>query len=239
MIAKAIDKILQISAPALLEINGRSYTSKDVMRVNEELRAEPIACKTLTGVLDYITKNKDAAMNREYFLHVVNAKRVELVSNLDKDRKRETLVVAQAETPNLPVGDYYDNEKFLIGVQANFVPGKDTALVLQFAGTVTDGTITDYKDDGVTQKATIRQGIKGKTDAIVPSPCALRPYRTFLEVEQPESSFIFRMRSGSRGPECALFEADGGAWKHVAMDTIKEYLQARLKEAGVDMPVIA
>ena len=238
MIAKAIEKILEIAEPTRLEINGASYTTKKVYRIDEELRAKPIECKTLTGLLDYIRENQESILGGAYFLHVVDEKTVSLISALDGDRERETLVVARAETPSLPIGAFYNNEAFLIGVQANFVPGKDRALVLQFAGTVTDGTITDYKDDGVTQKATIRQGIKGKTEAVVPSPCNLRPYRTFAEIEQPESGFIFRMRSG-HGPECALYEADGGAWKYKAMDGIKKYLQAHLKAAKIDMAVIA
>ena len=53
------------------------------------------------------------------------------------------------------------------------------------------------------------------------------PYRTFIEVEQPESKFIFRMREGGA---CALFEADGGAWKLDAQNAVYEYLKDRLKE---------
>ena len=49
-------------------------------------------------------------------------------------------------------------------------------------------------------------------DVKVPNPVTLRPFRTFIEVEQPESKFIFRMREGGR---CAIFEADGahGSWR--------------------------
>jgi len=32
------------------------------------------------------------------------------------------------------------------------------------------------------------------------------------------------------GVECAIFEADGGAWKNAAMKNIKEYLQFELEE---------
>jgi hypothetical protein len=51
-------------------------------------------------------------------------------------------------------------------------------------------------------------------------------------VQQPESLFVFRLQSG---PRAALFEADGGAWKVEAMDTIHAYLKENLKaeiEAG-------
>ena len=83
----------------------------------------------------------------------------------------------------------------------------------------------------MTQKATIKTGISTVGDAIVPNPVTLRPFRTFVEVEQPESSFVFRMRQGDgRGVECAVYEADGGAWKNEAMESVKEYLKEGLKE---------
>ncbi|OSA97223.1 hypothetical protein B2H85_16310, partial [Clostridium botulinum] len=56
---------------------------------------------------------------------------------------------------------------------------------------------------------------------------ALAPYRTFPEVQQPTSKFIFRMQ---QGPKAAIFEADGGAWRNQAMQSIKAYLQEELKE---------
>ena len=110
----------------------------------------------------------------------------------------------------------------------------DIAAVLKFAGSVSAGSIKEYGDDGVTQKATVRQGVASKAEAIVPSPCTLRPFRTFPEVEQPASRFIFRMKEG-RGEtvESALYEADGGAWKDEAMENIRVYLEAKLEGTGV------
>ena len=48
-------------------------------------------------------------------------------------------------------------------------------------------------------------------------------------MQQPESEFIFRMRS-NHGIECALFEADDGAWENVAMKNIQEYLRMELAD---------
>ena len=61
------------------------------------------------------------------------------------------------------------------------------------------------------------------------NPGKLIPYRTFLEVKQPESDFIFRMREGHDGVECAIFEADGGAWKMEAMREISKCLRNYLE----------
>ena len=55
----------------------------------------------------------------------------------------------------------------------------------------------------------------------------LRPFRTFQEVEQPESEFLLRMdEEGNIG----LFEADGGMWKLTARQTIKAFLEANLSD---------
>ncbi len=50
---------------------------------------------------------------------------------------------------------------------------------------------------------------------------------TFLEVEQPVSQFVFRMKDG---PRAAIFEADGGAWRNQAIVNIREYLKEQLAE---------
>ena len=123
-------------------------------------------------------------------------------------------------------------------MQSKFVDNEDRKLLLKFAGTVQDGTVTEYGDDGVSQKATVKTWLSSKSDAIVPNPVILKPFRTFLEVDQPESAFIFRMKNGNYGVQCALFEADGGAWKIEAMKNIKEYLQEELKEVE-DLVVIS
>lgn len=85
----------------------------------------------------------------------------------------------------------------------------------------------DLVDNGVSQVATVKEGAATLTKAEVPSPANLRPYRTFLEVEQPDSPFVFRI---NKYGHCALFEADGGIWKHVAMERIHEYLTQSLNE---------
>lgn len=91
------------------------------------------------------------------------------------------------------------------------------------------GTIASYGDDGITQKATVKTGLASRGDAVIPSPVTLKPYRTFTEVDQPESRFVFRMKEDKyEGVQCALFEADGGAWKLQAMENIKGYLEREL-----------
>ena len=67
-------------------------------------------------------------------------------------------------------------------------------------------------------------------NAPLPNPVLLRPYRTFTEVEQPASQFIFRAKAnGDEGITYKLTEADGGAWKSEAMKNVQEYLRQNVK----------
>ena len=185
---------------------------------------------TLTSLVDYLKAGVDS-MADKMLVQVVSPMKVRVLSMLDADRKREELVDVEAMIPDFEYGRYMGNERFIIALQSKFIANDDRALLLQFAGTVKDESIAQYGDDGVTQKATIKTGITSVGDAVVPNPVKLRPFRTFIEVEQPESAFVFRMRQAEgHGVECAIFEADGGAWKNAAMKSIKEYLQYELAE---------
>lgn len=55
----------------------------------------------------------------------------------------------------------------------------------------------------------------------------LTPFRTFSNVEQPASDFLFRIKEGGTA---ALFEADGGAWENEARRNIAMFLRTELEE---------
>lgn len=218
----------ELAAPNFTDHGDVHYSDKKLYAVDACKRAAAVEMSTLTGLVDYIKGRIDESTEK-MLVQVVSPVEVKLISALDGDRKRETLVDVTAQIPEFAYGRYMDNETFLIALQSKFIPGDDRELLLKFAGTVEDGTVAQYNDDGITQKATVKTGIASKGDALVPNPVRLRPFRTFVEVEQPESSFVFRMKQGN-GVECAIFEADVDAWKNVAMQNIKEYLQSELKE---------
>src|SRR5690606_26037278 len=112
-------------------------------------------------------------------------------------------------------------------LQSAFVKNDDRDVILKVVGNVKEEDVKTYGDDGVSQSVTAKVGVATVGQVEVPNPVSLKPYRTFAEVEQPESEFIFRMKNG---PRCSLFEADGGAWKLQAISNIKSYLSAALEE---------
>lgn len=231
IIKEALEYITGLRTPALLNVDGIEFTDKELTPVIYNPKASSIEMKTLTSLVDYIKSGVDG-MGEKMIIHVTSPTQVQLYSALDEYRIREKLIEVNAMIPEFSYGRYMDHESFCIMLQAKFLddPESDRSKILRFAGTVEDGTVAQYSDDGTTQKATVKTGIASKGDEIVPNPVSLRPFRTFHEVKQPKSEFIFRMRS-ERGVECALFEADGGAWKNAAMKSIKEYLEVELSDS--------
>ncbi len=234
MIKEAIEYVVGLAKPSLINVDGWEFSDKKLFYVNHNPKADAIKMNTLTSLVDYIKSNVDAFAEKEkMIIHIKNATCIQLYSSLDYEREREYLVEVNSKTPNFMFNQFIGHESFCINVQSKALddPETDKALLLKFAGTVESGSVAEYGDDGITQKATVKNGIASKSEAIVPNPVKLKLFRTFLEVEQPVSNFIFRMKQGSCNDiQCALYEADGGAWEIEAMNEIKAYLSEELKD---------
>lgn len=232
MIKKALEYIVGLSEPKVQIVENQFYSDKPLHRVSYAPRAKSIEMNTLSSLIDYIKSGVDT-FGEQMIIHVQSPTLVRMYSALDREREREYVVEVNAQLPRFAFDQFQDHEAFCIGVQSKCIddPETDKALLLRFAGTVEAGSVAEYGDDGVSQKATVKTGIASKGEALVPSPARLKPFRTFVEVEQPISSFIFRMKEDkySKAIQCALFEADGGAWKLEAMQAIKAYLDSELE----------
>lgn len=231
MLKSFIQYVVGLSAPNVQKIDGETYSDKQLHHIKHIPYASEIQMNTLSSLIDYIKSGIDT-FSGKMIIHVQSPVRVAMYSALDVERNRENVVEVRANVPEFNFNRFDNHESFVIGVQSKFVddPETDKALLLKFAGTVEAGSVAEYGDDGVSQKATVKTGIASKGDAIIPSPARLKPFRTFVEVDQPASSFIFRMKDDRcGGVQCALFEADGGAWKIAAMEAIKAYLIKELE----------
>ncbi|MEG2649230.1 MAG: hypothetical protein RR967_07865 [Anaerovoracaceae bacterium] len=210
------------------EFHGGTYTNKRLERIDEP-RATAIETTTLTSIVDYIKENVDSIVDNNIIVHVESYDKVSLKSELNGDRRRECIMVATALTPNVITDRFIDPERFNIMLQSSFVENEDRNKLLKVSGNIKEENVKSVGDDGVSQSAAIKVGVASVAEVVIPNPVILSPFRTFPEVEQPQSKFIFRMQTG---PQCALYEADGGAWRNVAMESIKEYLKTRLE--GLD-----
>ncbi|HBC94353.1 MAG TPA: hypothetical protein DCZ10_16000 [Pelotomaculum sp.] len=225
MIKKALEYLVGLGEAKILDIGTGKYSDKPVTRICEPT-AKAITATTLTSLVDYIRSDIDKKSSEKLIVHVISPSEVSLRSELNNDSQRDSYIICEALLPNnLRFGRFVDPEEFNIMLQSSFVDNSDKGLLLKVTGLIQEKTVKEVGDDGTSQAIVMKTGVAKVGDVIVPNPVTLAPYRTFPEIEQPESKFIFRMQSG---PSAALFEADGGAWRNDAMERIKAWLEEEL-----------
>lgn len=224
---EAIDRVAELAVQAeateVKVIEGRTYANRKLVRYGATEKATAICTHTLTSLLEYIEKCSSEFAGKKMTIHVESPDRVLFVSELDSERERECLFQVDAETSCFNFDHWYNQENLMIALQANFQKNEDLEAVMRLAGNIEKKNNQTYSDDGVSQVATMSVGVAVKADAMVPNPVELIPYRTFMEVEQPSSQFVFRI-SNDETPSFKLVEAQGGIWKYQAIANIKDYL---------------
>ena len=108
-----------------------------------------------------------------------------------------------------------------------YIPNDDHAYLLKLISSVSSESKVTSSDNGVTQSVEAKSGIALNSMVQVKPRVALRPFRTFVEVEQPESDFLLRI--SERG-EIGVYPADGGVWKLEATRNIAGYFEEALKD---------
>ena len=198
----------------------------DMRELDPRRYPEPLKLSSLTSLVGYIMKQLDeTGTYKNLLIHVTDHDTVEVKTELDNQSKRRVLAVAKAISPKIRYEQFLDVESFNIMMQTNFIPTVDSDVVLSFASSVKIDKGAEVADNGISQVTTIKTGVSTLQLAKAPNPVTLKPYRTFQEVDQPESKFVFRINDN---PGCALFEADGGIWRAEAKALIAEYLHTNL-----------
>jgi len=220
---ETIEKIEEMSKVEKFDFHGLPYTSKKLHRV-EELRAETLRVSSLDSFCDLIVEH---GIPDGYFVNVESPTQAVFYSKLRDDVCRDKYFICEANDYIQAIfNEWIPIEKMIIMLKSLFIPNEDRENLIKLLGNITDSKSVTTKDDGVTQTVTARTGIALEDNVAINPIVKLIPYRTFLEVEQPESEFLIRLR----GDTAALFEADGGVWRVKAKKNIVEYLKAKVKE---------
>jgi hypothetical protein len=242
MIKEAIDRILSLATPNIQTFGKLEYSDKHLNLITPPAPCR-VECSTLEGLvglweaeLDYLDP---AAKQSEILVHITSPTTVELISK-DSDefgRRRVWAAAAYPECKSFQFGSWLDPETFIISAQQHFqrvkVEGddgsflKDLDYVLGIASKISAEHATESVDDGFAQRVAVKQGITLKAETILKPMVNLAPYRTFAEIDQVLSQFVFRARIGNGGVQLALFEGDGGRWKLAAVAAIKAWLQPK------------
>ena len=235
---EGVQKVIDVAAPVEIDYLARKYTSKPVHLLVPPA-TQPVQVSTLQGLVDLYAGdlNEIKSKPRSVLIHITSPTSVAIVAK-DPDPWERYPVYAIAEYPKscqqFPFGQFIDPEKFIIAAQICFqrvkienddgTMAKDLDYVLKIAGSISAGRTRDNVDDGITQTVQTKQSVVLKSEETLRPIVNLAPYRTFAEIDQVVSRFIFRAHGDEEGAELALFEADGGRWRLAAVTAIAAWL---------------
>lgn len=179
--------------------------------------------------------------NTDHVVHVMSPTQVQVVTARSNAwAQREVLIdCILTETTPFPLSSpqkqtWLTQDEFIIALLSSFVPSDERANIAKLAGNATAEMVTTSQDDGVSQQVGVRSGAHLADQVNVKNIVRLQLYRTFREVDQPSSDFLFRLKqSGENIPQFAFFEADGGSWKLAALDNIRRFLNTRMGDATI------
>lgn len=236
---------------AFISPTGRIYTKDHLFELDDDPIIKPIESHTLASLCDYVKESADE-LDPHTTIQIVSPTEIVVFSPPRAlDAQRNVYFRATALVPQFSYDRYYDQETFALKLRSCFSKQGDVEKLIFAASNICQVNDAEFSDDGISQQASIRTGVVSKERAVLPSSPVLHPFRTFSEVDQPGSPFIFRVKNGETeksGPMMKLEEADGGAWRLDAMNNIKEFLslyfemnsvKEALDKAGVRVTILA
>jgi len=237
---EAIDKIQKLveGQEKTVIIDGKTYSDYGLKKVYSDPRPSMLKVSTLDGIADYIKENLDGVDSNNSIIVIDSYDCISIYSPVEGERndRHQILESNLTEVDKFPFGRFIAQEDFIIKFSALFCGNDDKSKIISAASRMQCINQTAGDDNGATTSRMASNEVlcPGIADDDMPQTVVkLKPYRTFREVEQPESAFIFRYKQEGGSPVIALFEADGGAWKLDAKAKIKAYLSDK-----VESPII-
>lgn len=209
------------------EIHGDTYSDHELHRIAPHVdRPAELGVNGLDSIVKLVKNELDMLENQPVFIRVVGPRDVDVFSTYDGTLTRDALYRAACDAPKFNPG-WRDHENAIIELRSAFIPNEGTEYLLDLLSRISKQEGVTSADNGVSQEVTARQGIALNQLVTVKPRVALRPFRTFSEVEQPESEFLLRLDEEGR---VGLFEADGGMWRMEAKANIAAYFEHELEE---------
>lgn len=233
MTSDAVKTIINAALPASIEAAGAEWIKKGEyeLATNEP---EAVLIHTLSGVVDFCKYRIDDWVAEEIFIHVLSNATVALYSKHEPFslQKRGNLVRSEAIASTFQWKQKLTVEQFIIDLNSQFAPTEDRDYLLKLVSCLTKEASQQLSDNGVSQTARIKKSITMNEEIKIKNPVRLRPFRTFAEVEQPESEFIFRVHDEGE-TRCALYPCDGNKWVLEAIQNIRAFFVLNLPDVAV------
>lgn len=229
MLKAAIEKIQELCAPKVVDVEGVSYLIDENGYTQIKKKLEYPSCIDLSSLDALVAFIKTEAVNRysQVYITIPDHMTVKCFTQPYKDLREDRVYLYKATATDVPGwGEKValGFEEAQIALRTRFQHTPDTDYALKLLSDITLGGKVTFNDNGVATSVVTKKGIDLQSNAAIRPIINLRPYRTFQEVEQPESQFLIRINERN----ITFIEADGGMWKLVARKTVKDYLSYEL-----------
>ena len=229
MLKAMIEKIENMAGPKVYHIGEEDFASQELVRVEPKKDFPKSICLTGLDSVCKMVRNEAADLFPEdqILIQVADYRTVKVFTTLDGEMDRYALYTCEAETPQVRSNVFMAHEEAVVQLRSLYIPNEDLTYLLKLlSGISTESKVTS-NDNGVSQTVEAKSGVALTASVEVRPYVNLKPFRTFLEVNQPESMFLLRVKEGGN---VGLFEADGGVWKLEATRNIAEYFEEHLKD---------
>lgn len=208
-------------------IHGETYSDNRLTRIAKYV---PYPKRITVNGLDSVISLTQREIKRlpaealPIFIQVCDARHINVFSGLDGDMERYDLYYATCDAPEFKPG-WRNYNTAIIELRSMFKENEGSAYLLDLLSRISKENGVTTTDNGVTQQVEARSGISLKVKESIRPRVKLIPFRTFTEVEQPESEFLTRVDDNGN---IGFFEADGGAWEREAKVNIACYISDML-----------
>ena len=230
MLKEAIQHIQETTQPLYAAIKGHDYiigrdgVAREILP--ELFHAATLQLNSLDALVKLITT--EASLGKPtLYVTIPDHLTVRCFGHPNQEERGFRQVYYEAKATDVP--GWGENvklpfEEMQIALRTRFQETKDTPYVQKLLSDISTGAKITYNDNGVATTIVTSKGVALQGSETIRPIVTLRPYRTFQEVDQPESTFLIRVNE--RG--ISFTEADGGMWKLKARETVKAFLEERL-----------
>ncbi len=232
MLKEFIEHIQKTTQPQIVEIEGSHF----VINVNEdpiEIHPEAICPDTLTlNSLDALVKlvqTEACKVSSPLYITIPSHLKVQCFAQPNDDKRCFRQLFYNVNATDVPGWDenvQLGFEEAQIALRTRFQDSNDHPYTIKLLSDICTGAKVTFNDNGIATTVVTQKGVALQSSDQIRPLVSLRPYRTFQEVEQPESIFLIRLNERT----IRFVGADGGMWKLRARETIKAFLEDELAD---------
>lgn len=232
MLKEFIEHIQKTTQSQIVTIGDRIFAVNAEGEANEIRptidRPDTLTLQSLDALVKLV-QTEAAHTEKPLYITIPNHLTVRCFGQPQPEARYFRQVYYEAKATDVPGWDakvHLGFEEAQIALRTRFQETPDTQYALRLLSEISTGAKITFNDNGVATTVVTKKGIDLQANEAIRPIINLKPYRTFQEVEQPESIFLIRVNE--RG--ISFTEADGGMWKLKARETVKAFLEEKLAD---------